>query len=142
METIGWAALQVIPTMQGVEGNMSGQLVGPMRTAGKRAGQAAGDGIAAGIAGAKAAVEKATSDLSKSQDKVADAAGKRRVAEAALVDAAGEGHHLGRAAYPRGRGARIRKAQGSRGVQGGRAGDEEPGRRGGARGEGGRRRGG
>ncbi|ORL30462.1 phage tail tape measure protein [Prescottella equi] len=86
METIGWAALQVIPTMQGVEGSMSGQLVGPMRTAGKRAGQAAGDGIAAGIAGAKAAVEKATSDLSKSQDKVADAAGKRRVAEAALVE--------------------------------------------------------
>ncbi|WP_027500805.1 phage tail tape measure protein [Rhodococcus sp. UNC363MFTsu5.1] len=86
METIGWAALQIIPAMRGVEGQMTGQLAGPMKSAGQRAGKDAGDAIAAGLAAAKGAVDKAATDLAKSQDKVADAAGKVRVAEAALLE--------------------------------------------------------
>ncbi|PTR42026.1 phage-related minor tail protein [Rhodococcus sp. OK611] len=86
METIGWAALQIIPAMRGVEGQMAGQLAGPMKVAGQRAGKDAGDAIAAGLASAKASVDKATTDLAKSQDKVKDATGRVRVAEAALLE--------------------------------------------------------
>ncbi|MCQ4119890.1 hypothetical protein [Rhodococcus tibetensis] len=88
-ESIGWATLQVIPSMDGVAGRMDSQLVAPMRTAGQAAGRAAGQGVASGIEAARAAVDKATSVLAKSQDKIADATGKRAVAEKqlqALVD--------------------------------------------------------
>ena len=80
-ESIGWATLQVIPSVEGIAGQMNSQLVGPMRTAGQAAGRAAGQGVATGIAAARAAVDKATDTLAKSHDKVADAAGKVRVAE-------------------------------------------------------------
>ncbi|MHA4848764.1 phage tail tape measure protein [Rhodococcus sp. MSC1_016] len=83
-ESIGWATLQVIPSMEGVAGRMNSQLVGPMRTAGQAAGRAAGQGVASGIEAARSAVDKATSVLAKSQDKIADATGKRAVAEAQL----------------------------------------------------------
>lgn len=72
----------VLPSMN----NFGAMLARGAAGAGRQAGQAAGQGIADGIAGARAAVEKATSALAKSQDKVADSAGKRRIAEAALLD--------------------------------------------------------
>ncbi len=84
MASIGWATLQVIPSMQGATGQMTNQIVGPMRTAGQAAGQAAGQGIAGGIAGARAQVEKASESLQKATDKVADATGRRGIAEKTL----------------------------------------------------------
>lgn len=84
MASIGWATLQVIPSMQGATGQMTSQIVGPMRTAGQAAGQAAGQGIAGGIAGARAQVEKASESLAKATDKVADATGRRGLAEKTL----------------------------------------------------------
>ncbi|WP_158170980.1 phage tail tape measure protein [Rhodococcus sp. JT-3] len=84
MASIGWATLQVIPSMQGATGQMTNQIVGPMRTAGQAAGQAAGQGIAGGIAGARAQVEKASESLAKATDKVADATGRRGLAEKTL----------------------------------------------------------
>lgn len=85
-DVIGYAMLQIAPSIQGIQGNLQAQLGGPLVTAGRRAGQDAGQAIAGGIAQARAAVEKATDVLAKSQDKVADAAGKVRAAEAKLLD--------------------------------------------------------
>ncbi len=83
-ETIGYAALQVIPTMRGVEGMLDGQLAGPMAASGRAAGLAAGQAIATGLDQAKAAVEAASERLAQAREKEADAAGKVRIAEEKL----------------------------------------------------------
>ena len=85
-ETIGYAMLQIAPSIQGIQGNLQNQLGGPLVAAGRRAGQDAGAAIADGIAASRAAVEKASENVAKAQDKVADAAGKVRVAEAKLQE--------------------------------------------------------
>ena len=85
-ESIGFATLQIIPSMLGISGNLQGEFSGPLVAAGRRAGQDAGQAVATGIASAKASVDKATEALARSQDKVADAAGKVRVAEAKLLE--------------------------------------------------------
>jgi len=40
--SIGWAGLQIIPTINGVAGQISSQLVTPLQQGGQQAGQAAG----------------------------------------------------------------------------------------------------
>lgn len=86
METIGWATLQVIPSMRGVAGTMTSELAGPARQAGQAAGRAAGEGMASGLEAAQAAVSKASGKLAAARDKEADAAGKVRIAEAKLEE--------------------------------------------------------
>ena len=84
MASIGWASLQIVPTMSGIAGQISSGIAGPVRAAGVSAGTAAGQGVASGIAAAKGAVDKAVATLAKSQDKLADASGKVSVAQAQL----------------------------------------------------------
>ena len=84
MATIGYATLQVIPSISGVSSRMTQQLSGPMAAAGRSAGQQMGQGVASGVEQSRAAVEKATAAVAKAREKEADAAGKVRVAEAQL----------------------------------------------------------
>ncbi|MEV5394483.1 phage tail tape measure protein, partial [Nocardia farcinica] len=83
-EVIGYAALQIIPSMRGVEGMLDQQLGAPLQAAGRSAGAAAGRAVAQGLDQAKAAVEAASARLIAARDKEADAAGKLRVAETRL----------------------------------------------------------
>ncbi|MDG3012142.1 phage tail tape measure protein [Rhodococcus sp. D2-41] len=86
MTTIGYAALQVIPVLKGLQGNLAGELGAPLVTAGKKAGQDAGQAVAVGIESAKAAVEKASGTLAAARDKEASASDKVRVAELKLQE--------------------------------------------------------
>ncbi|MGY4098041.1 phage tail tape measure protein [Nocardia sp. R16R-3T] len=85
-EPIGYAALQVIPTVQGIAGQLDSQLSGPLASAGRSAGQAAGRAVAQGIEQKRADVQRASATLAAARDKEADAAGKVRVAEAKLQE--------------------------------------------------------
>lgn len=92
METIGWAALQIIPSMRNVDREMTSQLVGPARQSGQAAGRAAGEGMASGLEAAQASVAKASGKVAAARDKEADAAGKVRVAEAKLQELRDKGN--------------------------------------------------
>lgn len=84
MAPIGYATLQVIPSMQGIGSKLTSQLTGPLGKSGVEAGKAAGKGIADGISGSAGAVKSASDKVAKLRDKEADAAGKVKVAEAQL----------------------------------------------------------
>ena len=84
MATVGYATLQVIPSLQGVTGDLNKQLTGPMADAGRKAGQQLGQGVASGAEQAKATIEKQAAVVAKARATEADAAGKVRVAEAQL----------------------------------------------------------
>lgn len=83
MTTIGYATLQIIPSLRGGSSAI-GKQMGDLSGVGKKAGGQIGDGIAAGITAKKASVDKASATVAKARDKEADAAGKVRVAEAQL----------------------------------------------------------
>ncbi|MFD6518107.1 phage tail tape measure protein [Rhodococcus sp. NPDC060176] len=90
MATIGYATLPIIPSMQGISGNLS-QLIGaPIVAAGQRAGQdagrAVGRGMAGGMSASQSTVEAASAKLAAARGKEADAAGKVRVAELKLQE--------------------------------------------------------
>lgn len=85
-EPIGYAALQIIPSLQGVAGQLDSQLSGPLVAAGRSAGRDAGQAVASGLQQAQADVSRASAALAAARDKEADAAGKVRTAEAALED--------------------------------------------------------
>ncbi|MDQ0283757.1 phage tail tape measure protein [Rhodococcoides fascians] len=86
MENVGYAVLQVIPSMRGAAGALESELTGTLGTAGRAAGRAAGAGIASGIEASRAQVAAASAKLSTARDKEADAAGKVRVAELKLQE--------------------------------------------------------
>lgn len=92
MANIGWASLSIVPTINGVAGQISSQLVGPMRAGGQQAGQAAGQAVADGISSARAAVAKASGQLATARSKEADAAGAVRVAELGLQEIRNNGN--------------------------------------------------
>jgi len=88
--TIGYATLPIIPSMQGISGNLS-QLIGaPIVAAGQQAGQdagrAVGRGMAGGMSASQSTVEAASAKLAAARGKEADAAGKVRVAELKLQE--------------------------------------------------------
>lgn len=85
METIGYATLQIIPSMRDTGRNLNSGFA-PFVSAGRQAGQDAGQAAAAGIASSRSAVEKASATLAKARDQEADAAGKIRVAEMKLEE--------------------------------------------------------
>lgn len=91
-EVIGYAALQIIPSMRGTAGMLDQQLGAPLQAAGRSAGAAAGRAVAQGLDQAKAAVEAASARLAAARDKEADAAGKVRVAEAKLQELRARGN--------------------------------------------------
>ncbi|MEW1933117.1 phage tail tape measure protein [Rhodococcus sp. NPDC079359] len=86
MENVGYAVLQVIPSMRGAAGALESELTGTLGTAGRAAGRAAGDGVAQGIEASRAKVQAAAAKMALARDKEADAAGKVRVEEAKLED--------------------------------------------------------
>ncbi|MDV6271108.1 phage tail tape measure protein [Rhodococcus globerulus] len=86
MASIGWASMQVVPTMQGIASAVNSQLIQPLQQAGQQAGQAAGQGVASGLASQRTSVEKASAQLAAARGKEADAAGKVRVAELKLQE--------------------------------------------------------
>lgn len=81
-EPIGYATLQVIPSLQGVTDGITKQVDGVFGRAGKSAGQS----FASGVQSAESAVKAATEKLTKLRDREADAAGKVRVAELKLEE--------------------------------------------------------
>ncbi|WP_139104618.1 hypothetical protein [Gordonia sp. UCD-TK1] len=81
---MGYATLQLIPSMQGTSARMGRELSGPMAQAGRAAGRQMGQAIASGVSDARAAVQKAAQQVTAARNKEADAAGKLRVAEAQL----------------------------------------------------------
>ena len=84
-DTVGYAALQIIPSLQGIRGNL-GSNFGPIVEAGRRAGRDAGQAVASGIEAAQASVRSASQKLGKARDAEADAAGKVRAAEVKLQE--------------------------------------------------------
>lgn len=96
MASIGWASLQIVPSMRGVSGQITSQLTGPMqqagRQAGEQAGRAAGEGMASGMSSAASSVERASAKLAAARDKEADAAGKVRIAELKLQELRDKGN--------------------------------------------------
>lgn len=84
MATIGYATLQVIPSLSGVSGAMQKQL-GGLAGMGKAAGRQLGDGLADGVDQASKRVEAASKRVVAARNKTADAAGKVRTAEAQLT---------------------------------------------------------
>ncbi|MET9286505.1 phage tail tape measure protein [Nocardia beijingensis] len=83
-EPIGYAPLQIIPVVQGIQAGIEGQIAQPLVAAGRSAGQATGNAIVSGLAAAQAGVERAAEALRTAREKEADAAGKVRVAEEKL----------------------------------------------------------
>jgi TP901 family phage tail tape measure protein len=83
LTTIGYATLQIIPSLVGVTDAVNKQL-GGLPNLGKTAGKALGDGIASGVDAAAARVEQASSKVVAARNKEADAAGKVKTAEAQL----------------------------------------------------------
>ena len=82
-ENAGFATLQIIPSLKGIEGSLS-KALGGVEAAGKKAGDSIGKGMVDGIDANKAAVAKAAEQVAKVRDKEADAADKVKVAEAQL----------------------------------------------------------
>ncbi|WP_280248552.1 phage tail tape measure protein [Nocardia abscessus] len=91
-EPIAYAALQIIPSLDGVQSAIDGQLAGPLVSSGRSAGRAAGRAVASGLEAARAEVARASQALAAARDKEADAAGKIRVAEAKLEELRAKGN--------------------------------------------------
>lgn len=83
MTTIGYATLQIIPSIVGMSDAINTQL-GGLKGEGRAAGKALGDGLAAGVGAAAQKVEQASKKVEAARNKEADAAGKLRTAEAQL----------------------------------------------------------
>ncbi len=83
MTTIGYAVLQIIPSLDGLSEAVDKQL-GGLKGEGRAAGKALSDGIASGVDAAAAKVEQASKRVEAARNKEADAAGKVKTAEAQL----------------------------------------------------------
>ncbi|MGA5467178.1 phage tail tape measure protein [Mycobacterium sp. NPDC050041] len=79
---IGYAPLQIIPTLDGVSATIDRQLGGTLKAAGKRSGKEFGAAVADGVKASEADVKKAFDNHAKLADKAADATGKLKVAQA------------------------------------------------------------
>lgn len=84
MATIGYAVMPVIPSIKGISDQISRQIGGPLKTAGRKAGTDLATEIAGGVNAGKAKVEKAAAAVAQARVKEADAAGKVRSEEAKL----------------------------------------------------------
>lgn len=81
---IGYATLQIIPSLDGVSKAMDKSLDGTMLAAGKRGGKQLAKGVGDGMKDLEREVEAATKAYDKLKDKASDALGKVRSDEAAL----------------------------------------------------------
>jgi phage-related minor tail protein len=84
MTTIGYAVLQIIPSLDNVSEAIDKQLGGKLKVAGTRGGKQLGAGIAAG---SKDGIDAATKSYERLRDKASDALGKVRTEEEKLAKA-------------------------------------------------------
>jgi phage-related protein len=83
MTTIGYATLQIIPSLDGVTKSIQSQL-GGFSSVGKAVGKSLGNDIASGVDQASAKVEASSAKVTSALKKVEDQTGKVRVAEEQL----------------------------------------------------------
>ncbi|QLF83995.1 tape measure protein [Gordonia phage Upyo] len=83
---VGYASLQVIPTVRDISGNLTSQLSLPFQRAGADAGRRAGDAIASGVEGAQARVRAASDKVAKAREAETSSAAKLRIEEAKLQE--------------------------------------------------------
>ncbi|MDV6276871.1 hypothetical protein R3Q06_25580 [Rhodococcus erythropolis] len=84
--SVGWATLQILPTIAGIAGEITRQVSGPIRQAGQAAGASFGDAMAEGVKKSEAAVVSATTKLSTEREKAAGAVRKVEIAELKLQE--------------------------------------------------------
>ncbi|CAM3810358.1 aggregation-promoting factor C-terminal-like domain-containing protein [Tsukamurella ocularis] len=84
MTTIGYATLQIIPSLDGVSAAVQRSLGSVLPGIGRAAGRSLGEDLAAGVDQAKTKVEAASAKIVAANKKVEDQAGKVRVAEQQL----------------------------------------------------------
>lgn len=94
MTTIGYATLQLIPSLDGVSKAVDKQL-GFLPGRGKAAGKQLGAGIADGMRAAEADIKRAFENQAKLADRAADATGKLKVAQAGYQDLVEKGVRSG-----------------------------------------------
>ena len=85
-QSLGYVALQVVPSFQGISQSLQQGLVGPTVQAGRQAGQQAGRALANSLEGARAEVAAASAKLAKAREAEVDAAGKVEIAELKLQE--------------------------------------------------------
>lgn len=85
-EPIGYASLQVIPVLAGLQGSLQSQIGDQLVPAARRAGQDAGRAVADGMQSSESAIRAASQRLAAARDAERDAAGNLRIAEAHLDD--------------------------------------------------------
>lgn len=84
MTTIGYATLQIIPSLDGVSKSIDKQLDGTLRASGKQGGKALAKGVGEGLKDLEREVDSAGKAYGRLKDKASDALGKVRADEAAL----------------------------------------------------------
>ncbi|NMD55184.1 MULTISPECIES: phage tail tape measure protein [Tsukamurella] len=84
MTSIGYATLQIIPSLDGVSAAVQRSLGSVLPGIGRAAGRSLGEDLAAGVDQAKTKVETASAKIVAANKKVEDQAGKVRVAEQQL----------------------------------------------------------
>lgn len=82
-EVVGYASLQVIPVLQGLQGNLQ-QMMRPLLQQSQQIGVTVGNNIAQGAQSAEGKVRQASQRMQAARAAEADAAGRARIAEAQL----------------------------------------------------------
>ncbi|WP_343466446.1 phage tail tape measure protein [Rhodococcus aetherivorans] len=85
-EPIGYAALQIIPVLQGLQGSLQTQIGSQLVPAARQAGQDAGRAVADGIGSAEGSVSAASRRLAAAREAEVEAAARLRVETARLSD--------------------------------------------------------
>lgn len=117
---VGYASLQVIPTIRGVGNELTRAIGGPLQAAGQAAGRQAGQSIADGIANAEGRVRQSSDKLARARDAETAAAAKVAIEEAKLQELRERGITGGSrwlAQSERLRQAQGRQAQAARGTE-------------------------
>lgn len=91
-QTLGYVALQVVPSFRGITTALQQGLTAPIVAAGQRAGQESGRAVASGLDAAVADVSRASSKLAAARNKEEDAAGKIAIAEQKLQELRDKGN--------------------------------------------------
>jgi len=84
MTTIGYATLQIIPSLDGVSSAIDKQLGGTLKAAGTKGGKDFAKAVGDGMQGLQVQVDAAAKAYDRLKDKASDALGKVRADEAAL----------------------------------------------------------
>ena len=83
---VGYASLQVIPTIRGVGNELTRAIGGPLQAAGQAAGRQAGQSIADGIANAEGRVRQASDKIARAREAERTAAAKLQIEETKLQE--------------------------------------------------------